>query len=200
MKQLHIAETEKYSNITYFLNGGAEASFEGEDRILVPSPSGGHYELSPEMSADKITESVLENLTKYHFIAVNFANADMVGHTGDFGATAKAIEKIDECVGKIASKVLELGGATVITSDHGNAEEKIYKFSGENKTKHSLNPVPFFLVSQVLKAPEPLGEEKVSQKYKGVAGTLSDVAPTVLELLGLEIPPEMTGKSLTGTI
>jgi len=200
LKQLHIAETEKYAHITYFLNGGAEASFEGEDRILVPSPSGGHYELSPEMSADKITESVLENLTKYHFIAVNFANADMVGHTGDFGATAKAIEKIDECVGKIASKVLELGGATVITSDHGNAEEKIYKFSGENKTKHSLNPVPFFLVSQDFKSPEPLGEEKVSQKYKGVAGTLSDVAPTVLELLGLEIPPEMTGKSLTGKI
>ena len=165
LKQLHIAETEKYAHITYFLNGGAEASFEGEDRILVPSPSGGHYELTPEMSADKITESVLENLTKYNFIAVNFANADMVGHTGNFSATAKAIEKVDECVGKISSKVLELGGITLITSDHGNAEEKIYKFSGENKTKHSLNPVPFFLIGQDFKSSEPLDKEAIDQKY-----------------------------------
>ena len=143
MKQLHIAETEKYAHITYFLNGGAEASFEGEDRILVPSPSGGHYELTPEMSADKITESVLENLTKYNFIAVNFANADMVGHTGNFSSTAKAIEKVDECVGKISSKVLELGGITLITSDHGNAEEKIYKVfrRKQNQTFHQPRAV-----------------------------------------------------------
>ena len=200
LKQLHIAETEKYAHITYFLNGGAEASFEGEDRILVPSPSGGHYELAPEMSADKITENVLESLRQYHFIAVNFANADMVGHTGDFEATAHAIEKVDECIGKITSKVLELGGATIITSDHGNAEEKIYKFSGENKTKHSLNPVPFFLIGQDFKSPESLGGKTIGQKYKDVAGTLSDIAPTVLELLGLETPPEMTGKSLIGRI
>ena len=200
LKQLHIAETEKYAHITYFLNGGAEMSFDGEDRILVPSPSGGHYELAPEMSADKITENVLENLTKYHFIAVNFANADMIGHTGDFEATAKAIEKIDECIGKIAFKVLELGGATIITSDHGNAEEKIYKFSGENKTKHSLNPVPFFLVGQDFKNTNLATKETINQKYKEVAGTLSDIAPTVLELLGLEPPPEMTGKSLIGRI
>ena len=105
LRQLHIAETEKYAHITYFLNGGAEASFEGEDRILAPSPAGGHYELTPEMSADKITEKVLENLAKYHFIAVNFANTDMVGHTGNLEATARAIEKVDECVGKITSRV-----------------------------------------------------------------------------------------------
>lgn len=200
LKQLHIAETEKYAHITYFLNGGAEASFAGEDRILVPSPSGGHYELTPEMSADKITENVLENLTKYHFIAVNFANADMVGHTGDFSATVKAIEKADECVGKISSKVLELGGITVITSDHGNAEEKIYKFSGENKTKHSINPVPFFLIGQNFKSSEPLGGEAVARKYKETLGTLSDIAPTILELLRLKAPEEMTGKSLLGKI
>ncbi len=200
LKQLHIAETEKYAHITYFLNGGAEASFEGEDRILVPSPSGGHYELAPEMSADKITENVLENLVKYHFIAINFANADMVGHTGNFEATAKAAEKVDECIGKIASKVLELGGVALVTSDHGNAEEKIYKFSGENKTKHSLNPVPFFLIGQDFKSSGPLGEETIGQKYKDVAGTLSDIAPTVLELLKLEPPLEMTGKSLIGRI
>ncbi|MEK7069735.1 MAG: 2,3-bisphosphoglycerate-independent phosphoglycerate mutase, partial [Patescibacteria group bacterium] len=200
LKQLHIAETEKYAHITYFLNGGTEMSFEGEDRILVPSPSGGHYELNPEMSADKITENVLENLRKYHFIAVNFANADMVGHTGDFEATAKAIEKVDGCVGKIASMVLELGGATIVTSDHGNAEEKIYKFSGENKTKHSLNPVPFFLIGQDFKSSEPLSREAVAQKYKETLGTLSDIAPTVLELLGLEAPEEMTGRSLVRKI
>ena len=200
LKQLHMAETEKYAHITYFLNGGAETSFDGEDRILVPSPPGGHYELAPEMSADKITENVLENLTKYHFIAVNFANADMVGHTGNFEATAKALEKVDECIGKITSKVLELGGVAIITSDHGNAEEKIYKFSGENKTKHSLNPVPFFLIGQDFKSPESLGGKTIGQKYKDVAGTLSDIAPTVLELLGLETPPEMTGKSLIGRI
>ena len=200
LKQLHIAETEKYAHITYFLNGGAEASFENEDRTLVPSPSGGHYELTPEMSAGKIAENVLENLTKHHFIAVNFANADMVGHTGNFEATARAIEKVDECVGKITSKVLELDGVVVITSDHGNAEEKIYKFSGENKTKHSLNPVPFFLIGNDFKRNKELSGEEVDQKYKEATGTLSDVAPTVLELLGLEIPPEMTGKSLIGRI
>ena len=166
LKQLHIAETEKYAHITYFLNGGAETSFEGEDRILAPSPEGGHYELTPGMSADKITESVLENLVKYHFIAVNFANADMVGHTGDFSATAKAIEKVDECAGKISSKVLELGGITIITSDHGNAEEKIYKFSGENKTKHSINPVPFFLIGQDFKSSEPLNKEEIDKNIK----------------------------------
>ena len=200
LKQLHIAETEKYAHITYFLNGGAEASFEGEDRILAPSPAGGHYELTPEMSADKITEKVLENLAKYHFIAVNFANADMVGHTGNLEATARAIEKVDECVGKITSRVLDLGGVTVISSDHGNAEEKIYKFSGENKTKHSLNPVPFFLIGQNFKSSEPLNKEEIDKKYKEVAGTLSDIAPTVLELLGLEAPGEMTGRSLIGKI
>ena len=107
---------------------------------------------------------------------------------------------MDECAGKISSKVLELGGATIITSDHGNAEEKIYKFSGENKTKHSLNPVPFFLIGQNFKSPEPLSEEAIDQKYKETLGTLSDIAPTILKLLGLEAPGEMTGKSLIGKI
>ena len=115
-------------------------------------------------------------------------------------ATARAIEKVDECVGKITSRVLDLGGVTVISSDHGNAEEKIYKFSGENKTKHSLNPVPFFLIGQNFKSSEPLNKEEIDKKYKEVAGTLSDIAPTVLELLGLEAPGEMTGRSLIGKI
>lgn len=198
LKQLHIAETEKYAHITYFLNGGTETSFNGEDRILVPSPNSGHYDEKPEMSNDKITESVLENLTKYPFIAVNFANADMVGHTGNMEATARAIEKADECVGKIALNVLKLGGVLIITSDHGNAEEKIYKFSGENKTKHSTNPVPFFLIGDDFKRNKELNAEKVSQIYKEVTGTLSDVAPTILELLNIKPPEEMTGRSLVG--
>ena len=198
LKQFHIAETEKYAHITYFLNGGVENPFKNEDRVLVPSPENGRYDEKPEMSADKITESVLENLTKYHFIAINFANADMVGHTGNMEATAKAIEKIDACVGKIASKVLEMDGVMVITSDHGNAEEKIYRFSGENKTKHSINPVPFFLIGNDFKRNKEINKEEVNQNYKEVLGTLSDVAPTILELLKIKPPEEMTGRSLVG--
>lgn len=196
LSQLHIAETEKYAHITYFLNGGEEKSFPKENRVLVPSPSGGHYSLTPEMSTNKITENVIASALQYDFIAVNFANADMVGHTGDFEATVKAIEKVDECVGRLSAKILEIGGALVITSDHGNAEEKIYKFSGERKTEHSLNPVPFFLINQELKNTQPLNQAGIEKKYKEVLGTLSDVAPTVVELLGLNAPKEMTGKSL----
>ncbi|MEK7130972.1 MAG: 2,3-bisphosphoglycerate-independent phosphoglycerate mutase [Patescibacteria group bacterium] len=200
LKQFHIAETEKYAHITYFLNGGTETPFDGEDRLLIPSPDGGHYDEKPEMSADEITKNVLENLTNHHFIAVNFANADMVGHTGNMEATAKAIEKIDECLGKIASKVLEIGGIMIITSDHGNAEEKIYKFSGENKTKHSLNPVPFFLIGNDFKRGVELSRGEVEQNYKNVTGTLSDIAPTILELMNIASPEEMTGRSLMGKI
>lgn len=196
LKQLHIAETEKYAHITYFLNGGTEKPFNGEERTLIPSPEGGHYEEKPEMSADEITKTVLENIANYHFIAVNFANADMVGHTGNIEATAKAIEKIDECLGKIALNVLKLDGVLIITSDHGNAEEKIYKFSGENKTKHSINPVPFFLIGNDFKRRADLSAEEIDQKYKEVTGTLSDIAPTILELLNIKPPEEMTGKSL----
>ncbi len=196
LKQLHIAETEKYAHITYFLNGGTEKPFEGEERVLVPSPEGGHYEEKPEMSANEITKTVLENLTKYHFIAVNFANADMVGHTGNIEATAKAIEKIDECLGKIVLSVLKLDGVLIITSDHGNAEEKIYRFSGENKTKHSTNPVPFFLIGNDFKANKELTRQEIEQKYKETTGTLSDIAPTILELFNIKPPEEMIGKSL----
>ena len=198
LRQLHIAETEKYAHITYFLNGGTEAPFDGEDRILVPSADGGHYDEKPEMSTSEITENVLENLAKYEFIAVNFANADMVGHTGNMEATAKAIEKVDECVGKIALNVLKLDGVLIITSDHGNAEEKVYKFSGENKTKHSINPVPFFLIGNDFKKSDELSGEGIDKNYKETLGTLSDIAPTILELLNIAPPEEMTGRSLIG--
>lgn len=196
LKQLHIAETEKYAHITYFFNGGRETPFANEDRILVESPDVPSYDQAPEMSAKKITEDVVSNIGKYDFIAINFANADMVGHTGNFTATTKAFEVLDICVGKIMEKVLELGGAMVITSDHGNAEEKIYKTTGEEKTKHSINPVPFYLISSEAKKEKPASEEEIKESYKTVKGTLTDVAPTILELMGIKKPESMTSKSL----
>ncbi len=196
LKQLHIAESEKYAHITYFLNGGREAPFENENRILVPSLRVPSYDQAPEMSADKITNAVIANLEKQDFIAVNFANADMVGHTGNFEATAKAFEKIDECIGKILPKILGLGGAVIITADHGNAEEKIYKTTGEKKSMHSINPVPLYLISSDFKKEKNAVEEDINKQYKDVKGTLTDIAPTVLNLLGLKKPPSMTGQSL----
>jgi 2,3-bisphosphoglycerate-independent phosphoglycerate mutase len=196
MTQLHIAETEKYAHITYFLNGGQETPFEKEERILVPSLGVSSYGESPEMSAQKITETIIANLSKYDFIAVNFANADIVGHTGNIEATAKAIEILDQCLGEILTKVLELNGALVITADHGNAEEKIYRLTGAKKTKHSINPVPFFLIAKDLKRKKPRSEKEIEQEYKQIKGTLTDIAPTILEWLGLKKPLTMTGKSL----
>ncbi len=195
LSQLHVAETEKYAHITYFFNGGQEIPFEKEDRILVLSPDVSSYEEKPGMSAEKVKEVVLANLSKYDFIAVNFANADMVGHTGNLEATARAIEVIDTCLGEIVRGILELDGVLVITADHGNAEEKIYK-TGEKKTKHSLNPVPFFLVANDLKRQKPLAKGEIEQNYKQVKGTLTDVAPTILELFSIPKPPQMTGSSL----
>lgn len=194
--QLHIAEREKYAHITYFLNGGREEVFENENRILVPSPDVASFDLAPEMSAEKVAEEVLNNLKKYNFIAVNFANADMVGHTGEFDATARALETLDKCLGKITENVLETDGALIITSDHGNAEEKLYKLTGEKKTEHSINPVPFYLIANEIKRKEPLAQDKINQEYRTVKGTLADIAPTVLELAGIKKPASMTGKSL----
>lgn len=202
LKQLHIAETEKYAHITYFLNGGVENSMEGEDRILISSPSVTSYDKTPEMSADKITSHIAENLKNYDFIAANFANADMVGHTGNLAATTKAIETIDKEMGKLAEAVLKTNGALIITADHGNAEEKLYAISGEKKTKHSTNPVPFFIITNDLKKEEgsELPDEDIEEKLKTTLGTLADVAPTILDLLGISKPEDMTGKSLFGKI
>ncbi len=196
MNQLHIAETEKYAHITYFLNGGKEEPFEGEERILVPSPRVPSYSQTPEMSTEKITEIIDAAADRHNFLAVNFANADMVGHTGNFYATAKALEIIDACAGKIIEKILSANGVLVITADHGNAEEKLYKITGEKKTKHSINPVPFYLIGNDFKVKKQKTEEEINKEYKDVKGTLSDVAPTILELLGLKKPAQMTGKSL----
>ena len=196
LKQLHIAETEKYAHVTYFFNGGKETPYPGEERILVPSPKAARFDETPEMSAAKITDTVLENWNKYDFILVNFSNGDMVGHTGNFDATVKAVEALDFSVGKIISKILEAGGAAIITADHGNAEDKVYSVSGEKRTKHTANPVPFFVVDADLKSQMPRPDGEIFSRYMEVKGVLTDVAPTVLSLMALRQPAEMSGVNL----
>ncbi|MBI2628317.1 MAG: 2,3-bisphosphoglycerate-independent phosphoglycerate mutase [Candidatus Niyogibacteria bacterium] len=196
LKQLHIAETDKYAHITYFLNGGREKPFSGEDRILIPSLPAESYDQRPEMSARQITEAVIKNLENYDFIAVNFANGDMVGHTGNFEATVKAIEVLDFSVGKIIAKALEVGGAVLIIADHGNAEEKRYRLTGEERTQHTINPVPCYLAAPGFKRTSSRAAEEISGHYRKIGGVLIDVAPTVLNLLGLKAPPEMNGENL----
>lgn len=196
LKQLHIAETEKYAHITYFFNGGKENPFDGEKRILVSSPKVDKYDVVPEMSARKITEKILDNLKIYDFMAINFANADMIGHTGNFEQCIKAIEVLDECVGKIVPKILNAGGVVLITSDHGNVEEKIYKLTGEKMTRHTTNPVPFYLIGKGWEREKPVNVEKIKGQYQEAIGTIADVAPTILEIFEIQPPPEMTGKSL----
>lgn len=196
LKQLHAAETEKYAHVTYFFNGGKEQPFPGEERVLIPSPQTAHFDEVPEMSAARVTDAVLAGLDTYDFILANFANADMVGHTGDFSATVKAIEALDFSVGKIVPEVLRRGGAIIITADHGNAEEKRYGLTGERRTKHSTNPVPCFLVARELRLQTPRTDAEVAAAYRAVRGVLTDIAPTVLRLLSLQKPLQMTGVSL----
>ena len=192
-KQVHIAETEKYAHVTYFFNGGREAPFPKEDRVLIPSSQSRHFDQNPEMASREITEKVLEFLPRYDFLLVNFANADMVGHTGNFEATIKAIEILDLCLSKIMNRVLEEGGALVVTGDHGNAEEKYYRLTGRKRTKHTTNVVPFYLIANRFKRTRPRNDSEIIALYQKVEGVLADVAPTVLDLMELDIPAEMTG-------
>ncbi len=184
LKQLRIAETEKYAHVTFFFNGGNEKQYEGEDRILVPSPKVETYDLKPEMSAYEVTENVVNAIKsqKYDAIILNYANPDMVGHTGNLDAAVKAIEAIDECVGKVVKAINEVNGVLLITADHGNAEQMIDYKTGEPHTAHTTNPVPLVLI----------GMEDVKLKE----GKLADLAPTMLDIMGLEKPEEMTGESL----
>ena len=199
LKQLHISETEKYAHVTYFFNGGNETPYPAEDRILIPSPQVSHFDETPEMSAREIVKNVVEKLSDYDFILVNLVNGDMVGHTGNFDATVKAINVLDSCVGEIEGAVLALGGALIVTADHGNAEEKIY-FSGEKRTKHALNPVPFYVITPDLKREKPRDENEIVAKYKEVKGVLSDIAPTALSLMGITPHADMTGVNLLSHI
>ena len=181
--QIKVAETEKYAHVTYFFNGGVEKPFEGEDRILIQSPKVKTYDLKPEMSAFEITEAVFDGLQRegYKLVVINYANCDMVGHTGNFEAAVLAAKAVDECVQQIIKKAEELGAVVIITADHGNVE-KMLDEQGNPFTAHTCNKVPFVLVG---------AEKKLRQ-----CGKLCDIAPTVLELLGIKKPCEMTGQSL----
>lgn len=196
--QLHIAESEKYAHATYFFNGGQEMPFPREDRATIPSPAVPDYDQKPEMAAREITEKILAAIErqKYDFIVVNFANGDMVGHTGNLKAAVKAIETIDECVGKIAGAVLKQDGVLLITADHGNCEEMINLETKLIDTEHSTNPVPFFVVGTAYQA----GNLPITPLGAQPTGILADVAPTILEIMQLPKPKEMTGKSLLKSI
>ena len=185
-KQLRIAETEKYAHVTFFFNGGVEAPNEGEVRDLIPSPKVATYDLQPEMSAFEVTDKVLEELESGEFdvMILNFANCDMVGHTGVIPAAVKAVHTVDECVKKVVDKILSMGGAALLTADHGNAD-KLLSEDGSPFTAHTTNPVPVVLVSEKYK--------KASLRKDGI---LADLAPTLLTVMGVPVPKEMTGKSL----
>ncbi len=183
--QFHAAETEKYAHVTYFFNGGREQVFAGEERHLEQSPQVATYDLQPEMSARPLTEAVLERIRTHDdaFILVNYANPDMVGHTGVLEAAIAACEAVDECAGRLVEAVVAKGGVALVTADHGNAERMIDEATGGPHTYHTTNPVSFFIIGDAYFAPRP-------------RGILADVAPTVLELLGIEQPAEMTGRSI----
>ena len=182
MTQLRIAETEKYAHVTFFFNGGSETVFPGEDRVLVPSPKVATYDLQPEMSAYEVCAKCVERIESgaYDVIILNFANCDMVGHTGVFDAAVKAVETVDECVGKVVDATLKMGGIAMVTADHGNAEQ-MRQEDGSPMTAHTTNLVPFILCGA--------GTELRP-------GKLADIAPTILDVMGLEKPAEMTGKTL----
>jgi 2,3-bisphosphoglycerate-independent phosphoglycerate mutase len=186
LTQLRIAETEKYAHVTFFFNGGRETVFPGEERILVPSPKVATYDQQPEMSAPEVTDKVVEAIRSGRFdvIVLNYANTDMVGHTGRIDAATKAVETVDACLGRLAEAVEQAGGTLVITADHGNAEMMRDPETGEPHTAHTLNPVPFVVVNP----PAEIGRLE--------NGRLSDIAPTLLEILGLTKPASMTGHSL----
>jgi 2,3-bisphosphoglycerate-independent phosphoglycerate mutase len=187
-RQLRIAETEKYAHVTYFFNGGRETPFENEDRVLIPSPKVATYDLMPEMSAQGITDELLVRLEQdppYDLVVLNFANPDMVGHTGDLGAAVKALEVVDACIGRIVERVQALAGTALITADHGNAEQMVDEDGGPF-TAHTLNPVHLILVD----------DQAVARGARLRDGIFADVAPTMLGLMGLPVPQEMTGSSL----
>lgn len=183
LNQLRAAETEKYAHVTFFFNGGIEKPFKNEDRVLIPSPKVATYNLQPEMSAEELKDEILKRLDmdKYDLIVLNFANPDMVGHTGSIPATIKAVETVDKCLGEIVDKLLEKGGKALVTADHGNAERLRDEVDGSVITAHTNNKVPLIFVG---------GKGKLRE------GILADLAPTILDIMNLDKPKEMTGKSL----
>jgi 2,3-bisphosphoglycerate-independent phosphoglycerate mutase len=184
VRQLRIAETEKYAHVTYFFNGSEERPFPGEERVLVPSPKVATYDLQPEMSAAGVTDEAVRRLAgpEFGFFVLNFANPDMVGHTGVIPAAVRAVETVDGCLGRLLGTVEARGGVALVTADHGNAEQMIDEVTGGPHTAHTLNPVPVFVAGN---GPFPIR-----------SGILADVAPTLLGLMGIRTPDEMTGRNL----
>ncbi len=184
LNQLRIAETEKYAHVTYFFNGGVEAVYPGEDRILVPSPNVATYDLKPEMSAPEVTDKLVAAIAsgKYDAIVCNYANSDMVGHTGNLDAARRAVEALDVCIGRVVAAARAAGGEVLITADHGNAEMMHDPATGQAHTAHTLNLVPFLYVGR--------------PAAMATGGALQDIAPTMLKLMGLPQPAEMTGRPL----
>jgi 2,3-bisphosphoglycerate-independent phosphoglycerate mutase len=186
LKQARIAETEKYAHVTFFFNGGVETPNEGEDRFMIPSPKVATYDLQPEMSAPAVCDTLIEKIRsgEYDVIITNFANSDMVGHTGVEKAAVEAVECIDECIGRVVEAIEEVDGQLFICADHGNAEVMADYETGEPWTAHTTNPVPFILVNY----------DPAYTLREG--GCLADIVPTLIEMMGLEKPAEMTGESL----
>jgi len=187
LKSFRCAETEKYAHVTFFFNDYTEKPFRGEDRQIVPSPKVRTYDLKPEMSAYEVAQVALERLdsNKYDAMVINFANPDMVGHTGDLSAAIKAAEAVDECVGKVLDKVKSMGGVAIITADHGNFEKMIDEHPDSPHTAHTVGDVPLVVF-----------DDRYKSQALREGGTLADIAPTLLEMMGLPQPEEMTGRSL----
>jgi 2,3-bisphosphoglycerate-independent phosphoglycerate mutase len=181
LKQLRIAETEKYAHVTFFFDGGVEQNYQGEEKIIIPSPKVATYDLAPEMSANEVCRTLIERMKDFDVIIVNFANGDMVGHTGNFEATVKAVQTVDKCVGEIYDKAQEYGATLFITADHGNADEMLND-NDEVVTSHSTNVVPFIVTDSSYKL--------------NSNGKLGNIAPTILEYLGIDKPSEMNEYSL----
>jgi 2,3-bisphosphoglycerate-independent phosphoglycerate mutase len=197
MRNLRVAETEKYAHVTYFFNGGVEKPFPGEDRVLVASPKVATYDLKPEMSAQGIADAVVKAVRDNTFdvMVVNFANADMVGHSGKIPPTIIAVETVDGCLGQVYSALRQQGGAMIVTADHGNAEQMIDPATGGPQTAHTTNPVPFIVCTE--NAVTPANFKGDPRRFTlRPDGALQDIAPTMLGILGLPQPKEMTGRDL----
>jgi len=198
MKQLHIAETEKYAHVTFFFNGTKEEPFPGEDRVIIPSPKVASYDQKPEMSAYELTDRVIKEIKNdtYDFIVMNYANPDMVGHTGNLEATKVAVRVVDECLGKVIDEVLTKNGVVLITADHGNAEEVMNLQTGDMDKEHSTNPIPLLIIGKNYAGQFGPQGPVTDLSLVPPIGMLADVAPTILKIMGIEQPAEMTGAPL----
>ena len=202
LRQFHIAESEKRAHVTYVINGGREQAFSGEDRVIIPSPDVVNYSQTPKMSAEPLTDELLRRIynDKYQFLVANFANVDMVGHTGDITAASTAILTVDAQVNRVIEAVSPRGGLVIVTADHGNAEQMIgLRRDQHTSTMHTINPVPFIMIAQDLEGRvlnSPASSTNLISEIMSSEHTLADVSPTILEIMGLPKPPEMTGTSL----